>query len=400
MCRSVALNSTGRMCDRAGKPAADRCGAPIWPSSLGRRAFVVIAELLACLLVAGNMESALAQSTRPELLASIKTECSGVPIRFSPDGKTLAFVDGTPGGLFGTPDGKIRETPTTEGLIFWDVGTKKIRRQTAKVDLCMNIQFSPDGKFLALLGLTGLSLFDPIAQTSRVLVRNEILFDAGSPPISPLAFSPNGKLLATTDFPNKVKVWAVTSGKLTATLTVEGGVGDIAFFSPHGKTIACASQDAVCLLDVEGKQKPRFLKGYNYSVRCQAISPDGKTLATPGDSNEVWLWDVDKQRIRDKWKVDYKLIETVAFSRDGRILVAAGGNGNLTGIRLNPGMVTIWDTKTGKKLSSFRVLEDTVGKLALSPDGKLIAVSPMVSLRKVNVWDISWVLPKQTGTHK
>ena len=341
---------------------------PLHSGSLSRVAIAIMMGLLS-----GIVETAMAQPGRHELIASIKTECSGAPIQFSPDGKTLFVISGESGGL-----------------MLWDVATKKPRAFFGKVGiLCTHMDFSPDGKSLAMIDATGLSQFDPIAQTSRVLVRPEDLFEG--PPPSPVAFSPNGKLLATSDFPGKVKIWDAGSGKKTATMVGEGAILDLAFF-PDGKTIAGAAS-GIYLWDVDGKQKPRVWKGYKFSVRCLAISPDGKTLATPGDSNEVWLWDVEKQRIRDKWKVDYKLIETVAFSRDGRILVAAGGNGNLTGLSLNPGLVTIWDANTGKQVSRFKVLEDTVGKVALSPDGKLIAVSAVASLRKVNVWDISAVLP-------
>jgi WD40 repeat protein len=94
------------------------------------------------------------------------------------------------------------------------------------------------------------------------------------------------------------------------------------------------------------------------------------------------------------------MVEAVAYSRDGRILIAAGGSGNLPGLTLNPGIVTLWDTKTDKMLHSFRALDVTVRKVALSPDGKLLAVSPLDHLLKVNVWDISQLLPKESPTKK
>jgi glucose repression regulatory protein TUP1 len=130
-------------------------------------------------------------------------------------------------------------------------------------------------------------------------------------------------------------------------------------------------------------------------VQLLAVSPDGKTIVTPGDAKDMWIWDIEKERIRDKWSAQFKLVHAVTFSRDGRILIAAGGNGNLPGSQLFPGQVTIWDVRTGKRLQTFKALDVTIGKIALSPDGKLLAVSPSEHLLKVNVWDISHSEPNE-----
>ena len=361
-----------------------------------------LATMTACLLglvIWMSSGTATAQPGRPVLIATIKTERSSPPIRFSPDGKTLTIATGMLVGAGApSPIGKVPDTLAPGGLTLWDVTTKKVRAQLENVGVdCTGIAFSPDGKYLAMLDRAGISLFEPASRKYRVFVPIADL-DSSPVPEFAIAFSPNGSLLATGHSSGNVKIWDVTTGKLTATMRVKGMASDLVFF-PDGKTLAAAAE-AVYLWDLEGGEKPRSWAEHRFGAATLAISPDGKTLATPGDSKEVWLWDVQRGSIRQRLGVDYKMVEAVAYSRDGRILIAAGGSGNLPGLTLNPGIVTLWDTKTDKMLHSFRALDVTVRKVALSPDGKLLAVSPLDHLLKVNVWDISQLLPKESPTKK
>lgn len=216
-----------------------------------------------------------------------------------------------------------------------------------------------------------------------------------------ITYSPDGKHLATGDFAGRVKLWKIDNGKVVADTNRKGPINDLAFL-PDGQTIVGAAdplpgadspQNGIWIWDVKGKRKTRFFNGCKYPVQRLAVSPDGKTVVTSSYSNEVWLWDIEKERVREKWSAQFNLVHAVTFSRDGRVLIAAGGHGNLPGSRLFPGQVTIWDARTGKRLQTFKALDVTIGKIALSPDGKLLAVSPSEHLLKVNVWDISRLVP-------
>ena len=382
MCKSMALNSPVSEAPCAGRR---RYGA----AARGRGSWLLI-EMLGFFAVAGSVQTAMAQPGQPELYAAIKTDHSGSAIAFSRDGKTLAVTSGR-----------------TDAITLWDVATKKILGEFEPGDYAYSrLVYAPDGKSLALMSKFSVSIFEPVGRTSRVFCRSENYPEDG---ICSIAYAPDGKLLATGDSRGRVKLWDIANRKVVASMAGEGRINDLAFL-PDGKaivgaagpdTVAAPERNGIWIWDVTGKRNPRLLNGYKYPAQLLAISPDGKTIVSPpGDANEVWLWDVEKARIRDKWKVDFKMIDAIAFSQDGRILVAAGGNGNLPGLRLNPGRVTIWDTKTGKKLSTFNAIEESVGKAALSPDGKLVAVSATISLMKVNVWDISRVLPKEDQPNK
>ena len=140
-----------------------------------------------------------------------------------------------------------------------------------------------------------------------------------------MAFSPDGKTLASGSFDNSVKLWDVSTGKNTATL------------AEHAE-----------------------------AVYCVAFSPDGKTLASAGGTaslGEIKLWDVAAGKLLADLPGHAKRVIAVAFSPDGAILASAGGEN----------IVRLWDLATRKSIKTLEGHTDGVKCLAFSPDGKTLA---------------------------
>jgi energy-coupling factor transporter ATP-binding protein EcfA2 len=98
-------------------------------------------------------------------------------------------------------------------------------------------------------------------------------------------------------------------------------------FSPDGKTLATGSDDqSVKLWDVSSRQNVATLKGHESSVRSVAFSPDGKTLATGSSDQSVKLWDVSSRQNVATLKGHEDSVWSVAFSPDGKTLASAGGD--------------------------------------------------------------------------
>ncbi|WP_444881614.1 WD40 repeat domain-containing protein [Hyalangium versicolor] len=139
---------------------------------------------------------------------------------------------------------------------------------------------------------------------------------SASSPYHSVAYSRDGRLLAA-DCGSSVQLWDMESGTLLRVLQEhEGQVMSVAF-SPDGKTLASGSDDAtVRLWDADKGTQRRVLKGHSSSVRSVAFSPDGKTLASGSDDATRRLWNIASGECL---AVLVSLAEGwVAFTPDGR----------------------------------------------------------------------------------
>jgi len=177
------------------------------------------------------------------------------------------------------------------------------------------------------------------------------------------AFSPDGKILASVMGNEALILWDIATGN-KKTLYESNATFDVDF-SPDGKTIANGSNDkGIYLWDVRTGKKIKTLKdhpGALYSVR---FSPDGNTLAAVSELKSVILWDVktgDKVKTFEGSGADLYKID---FSPDGKTL-AAGGDKS----------IILWDVATGNPSKKIEGLSDAVYDLAFSPDGKMLALA-------------------------
>jgi WD40 repeat protein/mono/diheme cytochrome c family protein len=118
--------------------------------------------------------------------------------------------------------------------------------------------------------------------------------------------------------------------------------------------------------------------GAKAQIFSMAFRPDGKLLAV-GGYKEVRLVDSATGRITATLTGMKHAVRAVAFSGDGALLAAAGGN---PGVK---GEAVLWDTATNARLASMEGHDDCIYGLAISPDGKTLATSSYDKL--IKLWD-------------
>ena len=182
-----------------------------------------------------------------------------------------------------------------------------------------------------------------------------------------VAFSPDGRLLATTDFSATIRVWDTATGRFLHVLTGHGEWVSRVAFSPDGQLLATASTDNTARVwDTATGRFLQVLTGHTSEVRDVAFSPDGRLLATASWDNTARVWDTATGRFLYTLTGHTISVGDAAFSPDGRLLATTGGN-----------TVRVWDTATGRCLQALADPIIGVRRMAFSPDGRLLLTAAM-----------------------
>jgi WD40 repeat protein/uncharacterized caspase-like protein len=276
------------------------------------------------------------------------------------------------------PDGKSVVTGSWDGTArIWDVITgRETRRLEGHEGKIRAIAFAPNGKVV----ITGSE--DSTTRLWDVASGKEVGGIRGTGKIvSAVAFSSDGRRLGIGRYgafynnENTARVYDGITGQEQRQLDVTDVTCAIAF-SDDGKRVAtgCSSDCAEIWEAATGKHLA-ILKGHTADIEAVAFSPDGKILFTGSEDDTARLWDAATGREIRCLRGHSGGVNSVAFAREGKALLTGSMDST----------VRLWDAATGREMGRFVNARD--GLLVVTPDNYFMAsrgALPAVAFRVGN----------------
>ena len=257
-------------------------------------------------------------------------------------------------------------------IVLWNVTTSEVSEVlVGHTNSVMQLVFARSGKELISSAFN-----DTFIVWNLGVRRQRALLRGDTPRVRTVAVSPEGTIVASAGDEGTIRLWDIATGKERAALT--GHRGDVLAiaFNPASRVLVSGGEDRRILLwDITTGRLLQEIDAHG-EVESLAIHPDGKTLAWAAKgTHQIFRWDLTTGGERMPLTGHDTSAESLEFSRDGKLLVSAGGS-----------TIRVWDAATGREVKEPNEV-GTALRATISPDGRQIASSqtfPPVIL----LWDL------------
>ena len=267
-------------------------------------------------------------------------------LRFAPGGRALAAAFEEHGPRGDTISGVVR---------IWDLPVLELRRELRVAHRAVQVEFSPDGRRVAIAswdlhGQFNAPAKDPRAPNEDTIGvfevatgKKEIGLPGHDKQILAMAFGPDGRTLASAGQDNAIRIWDLTAGRVIGEIPIEGHRNAVPPHKPDRPTwIGAAAlsadlktavssrwfDDRLLIWDLRSGRVRRTIQAEAYDWNAMALSPDGRLLAwamrsADGKSgSSIRILEANTKRERLRLQPGAALVLSLAFSADGKTLVS------------------------------------------------------------------------------
>jgi WD40 repeat protein len=243
------------------------------------------------------------------------------------------------------------------------------------------IAWSPDGRILASPSNDRtIRLWDTESGEPRCTLEGHTKV------VNSVAWSPDGRTLASVSLDRTIRLWDAKSGEPCPTPERYPSKLYSVAWSPDGRTLASGPlYEPIPLWDADSGVLCGKLEGHDHAVNSVAWSPDGQTLASASDDKTIRLWDAKNKKLRRMLIGHSDRVLNVVWSPDGQILVSSSADHT----------IRLWDFETGRQMSVLESHTSTVRCVYFSSNGRLLASKSYdgtVRLWRCDTWEAVAVL--------
>ncbi len=234
------------------------------------------------------------------------------------------------------------------------------------------VAYSPDGRLLASGGSDQtVRVWEPTTGQERWTFRNHVGH------IHALAFSPDGRLLASGSADTTIRLWDLASGKELRSLSSNFGAVRALAFSPDGQQLASGGSDgSLHLWDPSNGRELKSIRGQFGIIHALTFSPDGKLLVTGKSDMQIHIRDLATGLERAALTGHTGAVQAVSFSPDGHWLASASADG----------LIRLWDFESGQEHMAIPGHAGAVHAVRFTPDGRQLVSGGTDGT--VRVWDV------------